>query len=257
MADIDPEAPDNKLILIRTRNQMQKLIVKILEQKSHHRGLDRRFKLDSQNFVDVQLGLKFQNFRYPVNLLFLDDKPVESTILPWKWIFISVFLTLITLALAGLYILPINELPYADYVAQYSAEISRWTKPVLAGSTVLMLISILLVRRKTQRFIALNTKHGQVPLLKFLQDSPGKNEAQNFIREIRHRIAQVNKNRKHNMEDLLSAELTGLRNLRDHKVLTEKEYKLAKKRIMKKHAALGPEEISKSGKQKLSMAQYQ
>ena len=58
-------------------SQMQKLIVKILEQKGHQRGLDRRFKLDSQNFVDVQLGLQFQNFRYPVNLLFLDDEPVD------------------------------------------------------------------------------------------------------------------------------------------------------------------------------------
>ncbi len=236
---------------------MQKLIVKILEQKSHHRGLDRRFKLDSQNFVDVQLGLKFQNFRYPVNLLFLDDKPVETTILPWKWIFISVFLTLITLVLASLYALPINDLPYARYVTQYSAEVSRWTKPLLAGTAILMLISILLSRRKTQRFIALNTKHGQVPLLTFLQDSPSKNEVQNFIREIRHRIAQVNKNCKHNMEELLSAELTGLRDLHDHKVLTDKEYKLAKKRIMNKHAALGPEDINKSRKQKLSLAQYQ
>ena len=97
---------------------MQKLIVKILEQKGHHRGLDRRFKLDSQNFVDVQLGLKFQNFRYPVNLLFLDDEPVESTILPWKWIFISVFLNLMTLALASLYALPINDSPFADYLTQ-------------------------------------------------------------------------------------------------------------------------------------------
>ena len=236
---------------------MQKLIVKILEQKSHHRGLDRRFKLDSQNFVDVQLGLKFQNFRYPVNLLFLDDKPIESTILPWKWIFISVFLTFITLALAGLYFLPINDMPYASYISQYSAEITRWIQPVLAGSAILMLISILFSRRKTQRFIALNTKHGQVPLLKFLQNSPSNNEVHNFIREIRHRITQANKNCKHNMEDLLSAELTGLRDLYDHKVLTDKEYKLAKKRIMNKHATLDPEEINKSRKQKLSLAQHQ
>ena len=236
---------------------MQKLIVKILEQKSHHRGLDRRFKLDSQNFVDVQLGLKFQNFRYPVNLLFLDDKPIESTILPWKWIFISVFLTFITLALAGLYFLPINNMPYASYISQYSAEITQWIKPVLAGSAILMLVSILLSRRKTQRFIALNTKHGQVPLLKFLQNSPSNNEVHNFIREIRHRITQVNKNCKHNMEDLLSAELTGLRDLHDHKVLTDKEYKLAKKRIMNKHATLDPEEAKQSRKQKLSLAQYQ
>jgi len=236
---------------------MQKLIVKILEQKGHHRGLDRRFKLDSQNFVDVQLGLKFQNFRYPVNLLFLDDEPVESTILPWKWIFISVFLTLMTLALASLYVLPINDSPFADYLTQYSAEISRWIEPVLAGSAVLMLVSILLSRRKTQKFIALNTKYGQVPLLKFLRNSPSNTEVLHFVREIRHRIAQVNKNCKHNMDEILSAELTGLRNLQDHKVLTEKEYKLAKKRIMKKHAALGPEEINKSRKQKLSLAQYQ
>jgi len=234
---------------------MQKLIVKTLEQKGHNRDLDRRFKLDSQNFVDVQLGLKFQNFRYPVNLLFLDEKPVESTILPWKWILISLFLTLTTLALAGLYILPINDWPFAAYVTQYSAELSRWIKPLLAGSAILMLLSILLSRRKIQRFIVLNTKYGQAPLISFLQDSPSKNEVQNFIREIRHRIVKVNKDCKHNMEEILSAELTGLRNLREHSVLAEKEYKLAKKRIMNKHATLDREEINKSRKQKLSLAQ--
>jgi len=65
----------------------------------------------------------------------------------------------------------------------------------------------------------------------------------NFIREVQPRITQVSKDTKHNLEDILSAELAGLRDLKKHKILNEEEYNQAKQCLMKTHATLDQQTI--------------
>lgn len=231
---------------------MQKLIVKTLEQKGHTRSLDRRFNINSQNQVDVQIGLMDQAFRYPVNLLFLDNTPVASTVVSWKWILSSIFFTLFTLGLAYLYSLPAGQLPLPEMTVQ----LVKWIRPAMAGSILLTLISILVSIRKTQAYISLYTENSKVPLIRFLKDVPDKNAVYDFIKEIQVRSVQAKKNCKHNQEQILSAEMSGLRNLREHQVLSSSEYKRAKQNLMKAHETIDREAVNKSKKEKLSIVQH-
>jgi len=239
---------------------MQKLIVKTLEQRGKTRALDRRFNLNSQNFLDIQVGLESQAFRYPVNLLFLDYKPIKSTILPWKWISTAIICALLTTLFTTLFVLPIEKLPLPALIANKNIDLSTilslWLKPALACSSILMLISILASLRKIQKFIVLKTRCGQVPLVKFLDGVPNDNEVQNFVKEVQQRIAQVTKDCKHNMDDILAAELTGLRDLMEHRIVTAKVYNQAKQKLMEIHASLDRKVINKSKKQKLDLVQY-
>lgn len=236
---------------------MQKLIAKTLEQQERSGYLGRRFNINAQNFIDIQIGLKTQAFRYPVNILFLDPAPAEKTVFAWKWIFTSMLFALLTLLFAYLYITPANMVPVAEQYASYLDLINPWKTESLAGSTVLMLIAVLISKRKTQKFIILKSRYGQVPVVKFFKDMPDKQSVNDFIREIRHRSEQMVKKSKRNAEEILSAELEGLRNLRDHKIISDKEYDKAKQTIMKKHASLDRNAINKSRKNKLEIAQYQ
>jgi hypothetical protein len=235
---------------------MQKLIAKTLEQQGRNGCLGRRFNINAQNFIDIQIGLKNQAFRYPVNIMFLDPRPHDTTVLPWKWIVIAIVLTFITAALAYVYIIPLNMASIPDQYADVYNILKQWKTETLSTATVFMLVAILASLRKTQKFVILKTRYGQVAVVKFLKDVPNKQALDEFIRDIRFRSEQLTKKSKHNAEEILSAELDGLRNLRDHKIIGDADYNKAKKVIMKKHASLDRDAINKSRKNKLEIAQY-
>lgn len=236
---------------------MQKLIAKTLEQRGRNSSLDRRFQINAQNFLDIQVGLKTQAFRYPINILLLDARSVETKELAWNWILASCLLCMLTLAFAYLYVVPLNTIAVPQQITGILNTISPWKTELLAIITCLMLMSILISMRKTQRFTELKTRYGQIAVVRFLKDIPNKTAVDEFIREIRHRQEQLTKKTRHNEEKLLSAELEGLRNLRDHKIVSDKAYTTAKQTIMKIHATLDRDAINKSKKKKLGIAQYQ
>lgn len=112
---------------------------------------------------------------------------------------------------------------------------SPYTYTAIVGFLAIGLILIVYVIKEYRNTLVFFSQHGQVPVIELLYNVPDKAEFQRFVSELVNCINDQKSKLYYSKSQILAAELTEHRKLRDEGGISAKGYETAKKNIMKQH----------------------
>jgi hypothetical protein len=202
-----------------TFNQVTAQLVQVHKWKRHNLGtqiLDNKFLFVKQ----------YQNGRskqYWANLLFANPVPQHERHVDWRW---GIAALILLVNAAGLFA--------ADYYFHLSAKLVYFSSIAVVAAT-LGLISFLMLVYKYRNTLNFNTLNGGAPILSLSVNNPSKPAFQAYVNTLSQCIERIQKQYAGRMKNQLANELAEHRRLKDHKVITDRQYDEAKNRILSQH----------------------
>jgi hypothetical protein len=145
-----------------------------------------------------------RKYKYRMDLAYLDPRPFLSRRIAWKWLYASLALWLLDVALV----------------------FSGWLDTSSINFLGLFIDDTVYFR----------SRFGKVRLMELINKNPDKDSFRDFINKL---VMQINKSkaaRDKNQGQMLTSELQELRRLKDETVIPEVSYEKAKRRIFKHEA---------------------
>jgi len=112
---------------------------------------------------------------------------------------------------------------------------SVYVYTAVAVLVALGLILIVYVFKEFSNVLVFYSLHGRIPIAELLYHIPNKREFNQFVSELIENIKNSKSHVYYSESQLLAAELTEHRKLRDESIISNKIYELAKNNIMKYH----------------------
>lgn len=198
-------------------------ITKELSQQHSRKNIKKLFRIYDKKILGVGEITGKQKRRYLVHLALLSPRPkrsfnISKTLFYSFIVFGLLFCLTLFLKIRGLEILP--------DIYTYAA-IS-----LFAGVALLLFYRIVKSARNSLIFY---TAHGHIPLVEILSKNPDRAHYKAFISELKKDISRFRKDGKYTGQGFLSAELNEHRRLFESGIISDKEYKLAKKNIFRRH----------------------
>lgn len=189
------------------------------EQSSRLHGLYRKITIFNDTHCYLSIKNKHQRkYKYRIDISFLDPRPVRSRVKQWKWLYASV-------ALLGLDI--------ALYFAGWLDTLSINFLGLFLATLVAAVISLLAFFYYSRDRVFFRSQYGRVRLIELINMSPDDESFRNFITKFIMQIKKSKTAKNLNQTKFLARELQDLRRLKDETVIPVDDYEEAKKLIFK------------------------
>jgi hypothetical protein len=192
------------------------------EQDSKLRGFYRKLTIFNGNYCYQAIENKHKRkYKYRVDLAYLDPHPIREKYTAWKWLYATLFLTLVS-ALAI----------YIGWFAKW-IEPSIYFKVFLVIEISSLVICLLLFLHNSYDRIIFKSQYGRIKLIELVNRYPNKKFFREFITGFILQIGKAAKGKKFSQSTFLARELVELRRLKNETVITEADYETAKSLILK------------------------
>ena len=199
------------------------LVTKELSQEIRVKEKHKLFRIFDKKFINVNEKTADKITSYFFKLSMLDPVPVRKRIIKFK----PLIFGFVLLALA-----------WATYNIKKSGHPlfeSLYVYTVIVILAALGLILIVYVIKEFRNVLVFYSQHGRIQVIELLYGIPNKVEFQQFVAELAECINIAKSKTTYSDSQLLAAELSEHRKLRDEDILTDREYETAKNNIMKFH----------------------
>ena len=192
------------------------------EQSSKLRGLYRKTTIfnDSQCYQSVK-NKHQRKYKYRIDLAYLDPKPFRRRKIDWKWLFAS--LTLVGLDIAII---------FGGWIDTASVNFLG----LLIGITVVAIMTFLAFFHQSHDNVIFRSQYGKIRMIELINNNPDKAQFRKFITRL---IVQINKSKtikSYSPNKFLANELKELRRLKDETGVPTGAYEKAKQLIFKHEA---------------------
>lgn len=162
-----------------------------------------------------------RKYKYRMDLAYLDPRPFISRYIAWKWLYASLALWALDLALIFSGWLDTSSINFLG---------------LFVGVTVAATMTLLAFFYQSHDTVYFRSRFGKVRLMELINKNPDNDSFRSFINKL---VMQINKSktaRNKNQGQMLASELQELRRLMEETVVTEESYEKAKKLIFKHEA---------------------
>lgn len=181
------------------------------------------FRIFDKKFINVNEKTADGVTSYFFKLSMLDPTPVRKRIIKFKPL------------IAGFMLLGLAWLAYYFKKTGHPLLESLYVYTVIVALAALGLILIVYVIKEFRNVLVFYSQHGRIPVAELLYRIPNKIEFQQFVTELVECINISKSMTTYSDSQLLAAELSEHRKLRDEGALSDREYETAKNNIMKFH----------------------
>ena len=188
------------------------------------RGLfsdERRFEIKDGRYLFVDIKKLRKNTTYQLDLVALEPKSKLRINIAWRWLLAAAVVILSTYT--ALEILP----------QHIDVNLKNYASPITLGSASLAVIFLILFVVTTCRERVFVASHSNFPLVRLLIGKPNHKAYNTFLRHLENRIITLSGHLKLGNQQRLAGELKMIRRLSKVGVLSEKEYKRFKSKLMK------------------------
>jgi len=202
-----------------SEESFSKVTAQLLQvQKWKHFGLASRILENRFLFVKKHQNGKTQT--YWVNLLFVNPQPKRERKINGLWGLSTLLFSALT---AGLV--------FAERHYHISTKFVYFNSVtfVLAILAALSFAAIIYTAKNNVLFTTLN---GRAPVVAFVNNNPSRQEFKTYIKNLKLCIEKIQAKNAHKANDWLANELGETRRLKDEKVISDKDYERAKRRIL-------------------------
>lgn len=224
MEEIDLSGKDDIIEFVDEEQFAIKKVNLQFRQENKLKGIQRDFTI----FNDIQFQVvekkKRSSQKFRVALNYLNPEPKHHVTFAKGWL----ITTLISAVFSSLLV----------YVGWFSnIQVSQSTVSIISALSIsFSLIAFFITVLRSNDYIILHSRHGNVPILEFINKNPDSKAFKKFMKSLRNHIMYAQKQAQYSATDQLKLELKELRRLKDEKVIPEESYEVAKKRIFKNKA---------------------
>ena len=187
------------------------------EQNSKLRGLYRKTTIFNDTHCYQSVKNKHQRkYKYRIDLAILDPKPFRRRRVDWKWLFAS--LTLVGLDIAII---------FGGWIDTASVNFLG----LLIGVTVVAIMTLLAFFHQSRDNVIFRSQYGKIRMIELINNNPDKTQFRKFITRF---VVQINKSKtakSYSQNKFLAHELKELRRLKDETVVPAEAYEKAKQLI--------------------------
>jgi hypothetical protein len=181
------------------------------------------FRIFDKKFININEKTADGITSYFFRLSMLDPTPVRKRIIKFKPL------------IAGFVLLALSWLTYYFKNTGHPLLESLYIYTVIVALAALGLILIVYVIKEFRNVLIFYSQHGRIPVIELLYRIPNKVEFQQFVTELVECINIAKSRTTYSDSQLLAAELSEHRKVRDEGGLSGREYEIAKNNIMKFH----------------------
>jgi hypothetical protein len=192
------------------------------EQVNKLHGIYRQLTIFNDTHCYQSIKNKHQRkFKYRIDLAYLDPRPFRRRVVAWKWLYASLALIVLNLAIifGGLF-----DAASVNFLG------------LVIGVTVVALMTLIAFFQQSHDKVLFRSQYGKIRLIELINKNPDNDSFRNFIAKF---IMQINKSKtakNFTPDKFLARELRDLRRLKDETVVPEAAYEKAKKLIFKHKA---------------------
>ena len=198
-------------------------VTKELSQTIQIKEKFRLFRIFDKKFINVNEKTADGVISFFYRLSMLDPNPDRKRIIQFKFLLLAV----VFLALAWL--------TFTFKKAGHPLFDSLYTYTVIVIFAAIGLILIVYVIKEFRNVLIFYSQHGRIPVVELLYRIPNKSEFHQFVAELVEFINKEKSKTIYSDSQLLAAELSEHRKLRDEGALSNKQYETAKNNIMQFH----------------------
>lgn len=195
-----------------------------LLQSSRVREYQQLLRVFDDRFLNVNERTPRKNASFVIPLSLLDDKPAG------KW-----FIRLRYLLFAGI----LFAMAWGGHLLMRQ-RVGIFSHPDMYAVITLLLtvgaILIVYLIQQSRHVLVFKSKHGQIPLVALRYNRPDKYRFRQFAARVCELIRQCDRQNYYTESQILAAELSEHRRLRDEGLLSDEQYEQVKRHIMACHA---------------------
>jgi len=198
-----------------------------LLQTAEWKELQQLFRIFDNKFLNINVKNGKKTTSYNIHLSLLDADPVRKRSFKLRYLLLACAL----FAVAGL-TYRLIQLGTLGFSHPY-----LYALPILAITAGV--IAVVYCIRQYQHALLFYSNHGRVPLVRLLYNSPAKKNFKHFTAVLINCVHAVKEGGFYNEQQVLAAELSEHRRLRDEGVFSNEVYESAKNNIMVNHSRPG------------------
>ena len=195
-----------------------------LLQTNNWKEQQKLFRIFDNKYLNVGEKSAKATTSFIIKLSLLNARPVHKRIIGFKYFFMG--LALFFFAWATYYLIQIRA-PYFTSLYMYAAV------ALLVSAGAILLVYMV---KRTKNILVFYSEHGRIPIVEMLFRNPDKTSFQQFTNELINCIQSSKTENYYTDSQLLAAELSEHRRLRDEGILSSKQYEKAKARIFSSHS---------------------
>ena len=208
-----------------------KTVTHELLQTSSMKELQKLFRIYDNKFLNINEKTSGTLTSHNIRLSMLDPAPAKKFIFS----FTSFILALMFFAVAfGTYKLIGHQIP--GIPNRYVTSPYMYSTIALAAALGMMFVVIMI--KRSRRVLVFYSKNGRTPIVELLLRNPDKRTFNNFILELISCVRAITANNYYTDTQIMAAELSEHRRLRDEGLLVHAAYEKAKNRILNSHIAV-------------------
>ena len=195
-----------------------------LLQASKLREYQKLFRIFDDRFLNLNEINAGKTHGFSIRLNLLDEKPVRKWFIKFSYLLFAIT----SFLLAGLTF----ELMQKNFAFFNTPNIYAAIALLITVGAILLVYMV----KNSKHVLIFKSKHGQVPVVELMYNNPDKQRFRQFARELSKLIAQCQAQNYYTDSQILAAELSEHRRLRNEGALSDKAYEQAKHHIMTYHS---------------------
>lgn len=192
------------------------------EQHSKIRGAYRKITIFNDTHCYQSIKNKHQRkYKYRIDIAYLDPRPFRQRKIAWKWLYGSLALFALGLAMIFGGWLETSAINFLG---------------LFLGATVVGLMTLLAFFHYSRDTVYFRSQYGKIKVIELINMNPDKASFRSFITKFIMQIKKSKTAKNFNQSKFLARELRELRRLKDESIVPNDAYEKAKALILKHEA---------------------
>jgi hypothetical protein len=185
-------------------------------------GISRKLTVFNDTHCYQSIKNKHQRkYKYRIDLAYLDPRPFRTRTVPWKWLYASLALWVLDIALVFTGWLEASSVTFLG---------------LFIAITVIALMTLMAFFYYSRDTVFFRSQYGKIKLVEVINKNPDGDGFRSFINKFVMQINKCKTAKGFNQNKFLARELQELRRLKDETVVPSASYEKAKRLIFKHEA---------------------
>jgi hypothetical protein len=185
-------------------------------------GISRKLTVFNDTHCYQSIKNKHQRkYKYRIDLAYLDPRPFRTRTVPWKWLYASLALWVLDIALVFTGWLEASSVTFLG---------------LFIAITVVALMTLMAFFYYSRDTVFFRSQYGKIKLVEVINKNPDGDGFRSFINKFVMQINKCKTAKGFNQNKFLARELQELRRLKDETVVPSASYEKAKRLIFKHEA---------------------
>jgi hypothetical protein len=185
-------------------------------------GISRKLTVFNDTHCYQSIKNKHQRkYKYRIDLAYLDPRPFRTRTVPWKWLYASLALWVLDIALVFTGWLETSSVIFLG---------------LFIAITVVALMTLMAFFYYSRDTVFFRSQYGKIKLVEVINKNPDGDGFRSFINKFVMQINKCKTAKGFNQNKFLARELQELRRLKDETVVPSASYEKAKRLIFKHEA---------------------